>query len=87
MPDRAAFGQLAGNVLNDRAVKLRYRATDGDDAWTVLWMRPQGTGGVYELTIDPSVTAEFQATYPVTRSEGLRFSESDLVKVKVNNVG
>jgi hypothetical protein len=87
VPDRPAFGQLAGNVLDDRAVKLRYRASDGDDAWTVLWMRSQGRGGVYELTIDPSVSSEFLATYPVTRSEGLRFSESDLVKVKVDNVG
>jgi hypothetical protein len=87
VPDRPAFGQLAGNVLNDRSVKLRYRATDSDDAWTVLWMRPQSTGGVYELTIDPLVSSQFQATYPATRSEGLRFSESDIVKVKVNHVG
>ena len=77
MADRGAFGQLAGNVLNGRSVKLRYRRAGSNDAWTVLWMQPQSSAGAYELTIAPTSDMEFQASYPVTRSEGLRFSESD----------
>jgi hypothetical protein len=85
--DRATFGQLAGNVLNDRAVKMRYRRAGSSAAWTVLWMQPQPSGGVYQLTIAPTFDLEFQASYPVTRSEGLRYSESDLMTVRINDVG
>ena len=80
----AAFGQLAGNVLNDRSVKLKYRRAGSDDGWTVLWMRAPGHRRRLRADHRAAGPAEFQATFPAPSDEGLRFSESDLVKVKVN---
>ncbi len=35
-----SLGRLAGNALNGRSVKLRYRRAGTSDAWTTLWMEP-----------------------------------------------
>jgi hypothetical protein len=80
--DLSSLGQLADNVLNGRFVKLRYRRV-GQDAWTVLWLDPQSSGGRYELSIAPQANLELQATFPAPDDEGLRFSASQIVTVRV----
>ena len=79
-----SVGRLSGNVLNDRAVKLKYRRAGSLDDWTTLWMDPLSSGGAYALTISPQVTWEFQAAFPAPDDEGLRYSASEMVKVKVS---
>jgi hypothetical protein len=80
----ASLGLLAGNPLNDRSVKLKYRRAGSEDAWTVLWMQALGRGGAYELNIAPQTSWEFVASFPAPADEGLRYSTSDTLKVRVN---
>lgn len=79
----SAFRQLAGNPLNGRTVMLKYRRAGSAAAWSTVWMRSLYSGGRYEVTITPGATWEFQAVFPAPASEGLRFSSSDKVKVRV----
>jgi hypothetical protein len=82
--DLPAMGLLGGNLLNDRSVKLKYRRAGSDDAWTILWMEALGHSGAYELTIVPQASWEFVAAFPAPPDEGLRYSVSDTLKVRVN---
>lgn len=83
--DRNAYGQLAGNPLNGRSLKLKYRPAGSDGAWTTVWMRSLYSSGRYELTIAPASTWEFKAVFPTPDDEGLRYSRSAIRKVKVTN--
>lgn len=83
--DRSAYGLLAGNKLDDRSVKLKFRRAGSNDGWSTAWMEPASKAGRYELTIKPQATWEFEATFPVPADEGLRFSWSDPVKVTVKS--
>ena len=47
-------------------------------------MEPTGSGGAYDLTIAPQATWEYQATFPAPVDEGLRFSASDTLKVRLS---
>ena len=78
----SSVGRLAGNALNGRSVKLRYRRAGTSDAWTTLWMEPLVNGG-YSLIIAPQATWEYQAVFPAPAGEGLRASTSVTVKVRV----
>jgi len=78
----SSVGRLAGNVLDGRSVKLRYRRAGSSDAWTTLWMSALGNGG-YSLAIVPQATWEYQAVFPAPAGEGLRGSTSATLKVKV----
>jgi hypothetical protein len=81
--DRSPFGLLAGNTLDGRSVRLKYRRSGSADAWTSLWLEPQASFGRYDLTITPTSDWEFQAAFPAPAGEGLRFSSSAIVKVRV----
>ena len=69
-------------MLNGRSVKLKYRRAGSSDAWTTLWMSSLGNGA-YSLALVPQATWEFQAVFPAPDDEGLRYSTSATVKVKV----
>jgi hypothetical protein len=81
--DLGSLGQLASNPLGDRAVKLKYRRAGSDAGWTVLWMDPQASGGRYELSLAPQANLEFVAAFPAPDDEGLRYSASGPVIVRV----
>ncbi len=81
--DRSAYRQLRGNPLNGRSVKLRYRRAGSNDVWKTAWMKSTYSSGNYELTIAPAATWEFKAVFPAPADEGLRYSRSATVKVKV----
>lgn len=81
--DRNGYGQLADNVLNGRSVKLRYRRAGSDAAWTSLWMDPGSAGGRYELSLAPQANLEVVAAFPSPDDEGLAYSASPLVTVRV----
>jgi hypothetical protein len=76
------LGRLAGDPLDGRSVKLRYRRAGTSDAWTTLWMENVGGGG-YSLAIVPQATWEYQAVFPAGAGEGLRASTSGTLKVRV----
>jgi hypothetical protein len=78
----SSVGRLAGNVLDGRSVKLRYRRAGSSDAWTTLWMSGLGNGG-YSLALVPQATWEYQAIFPAPDGEGLRASTSATLKVRV----
>jgi len=46
-------------------------------------MKSLNNSGRYELTITPQASWEFKATFPAPQNEGLHFSRSEVVKVKV----
>ncbi len=79
-----AYRQLAGNPLNGRSVKLKYRRVGSDD-WRIAWMKSLYSSGRYELTISPQATWEFKAVFPAPSTEGLRYSRSGIVKVRVKS--
>ncbi len=81
--DRSGYRELAGNPLNGRSVKLKWRRADSGDAWNTAWMKSLYASGRYELTIAPGSTWEFKATFPAPGDEGLRYSRSGIVKVRV----
>lgn len=83
--DRAAYRELAGNPLNGRLLKLKYRRAGSADAWQASWMRSLYSSGRYELVITPDVTWEFKAAFPAPSDEGLRYSRSEIVEVRVRD--
>lgn len=80
---RAAYGKLANDYLNARSVKLKYRRAGSEEAWRTAWMKPTYAYGRYQLTIAPTATWEFKAVFPRPSDEGLRYSRSAIVRVKV----
>ena len=80
-----AYRRLAGNPLNGRSVKLKYRRAGSHDDWMIAWMKSLYSSGRYELTIAPGATWEFKAVFPAPSDEGLRYSRSAIVKVKVKS--
>ena len=83
--DHSDYGLLRSNALNGRSVKLKYRRAGSHDPWTTAWMKPLSGAGRYGSTISPRATWEFKATFPAPASEGLRFSRSSVLKVKVKS--
>lgn len=81
--DQRTAGQLAANPLNGRSVKLKYRPAGSDDAWKTVWMRPTYKQGRYDVTLKPGATWEFKAVFAKPATEGLRYSRSEVKKVKV----
>lgn len=79
----SAYRQLSGNPLNGRSVKLKYRRAGSDGGWQTAWMRSTYSQGRYELSISPQATWEFKAVFPSPDDEGLRYSRSSILKVKV----
>ena len=79
----SALGLLAGNALDERSVRLRYRRAGSTDAWTTLPMAPRSSGGRYDLVIAPESSWEFRAVFPAPNDEGLGSSSSNTVKVAV----
>jgi hypothetical protein len=79
----SAYGELAGNPLNGRSVKLKYRRAGSDDSWRTAWMRSTYRSGRYVLTIRPTDTWDFKAVFPSPDDEGLRYSRSGIVRVQV----
>ncbi len=80
--DRSGYGELADNPLNKRSVKLKWRRAESGDDWSTAWMRFQASGS-YDLIIAPGDSWEFKATFPAPGDEGLRFSRSEVVEVRV----
>jgi hypothetical protein len=83
--DKDAYGLLAGDPLNGRSVSIKYRRAASDDEWTTAWMRSLYASGRYELAIAPQASWEFKAIFPSPGDEGLRFSHSGVVIVKVRS--
>lgn len=83
--DRAAYGRLARNLLDGRSVKLRYRRAGSDDAWATAWLKEKKAAGRYGITLQPTETWEYRAVFPAPDDEGLRFSRSETMKVKVTD--
>ncbi|MFV2061880.1 MAG: hypothetical protein ACC726_00020 [Chloroflexota bacterium] len=83
--DRPDYGLLRRNGLNGRSVKLKYRRAGSSDAWTTAWMKPLSAAGRYRTTISPLATWEFKAVFQAPSNEGLRYSRSTILKVKVKN--
>ena len=81
--DKGAYRQLAANPLNGRSVKLKYRRAGSDDAWKTVWMRATYKQGRYDATLQPGATWEFKAVFASPADEGLRYSRSQVKKVKV----
>ena len=82
---RSAYRQLSGNYLNARSLKLKYRRAGSEDSWKTLWMKPTYASGRYELSLSPDATWEYKAVFPEPADEGLRYSRSTIVKVKVKD--
>jgi hypothetical protein len=82
---RSAYRQLSGNPLNGRSLQLKYRRAGSADAWKALWMRSLYSQGRYEASLAPGATWEFKAVFAKPQDEGLRYSRSDIVKVKVKS--
>ena len=83
--DKSAYRELGGNPLNGRTVKLKYRRAGSADAWQTAWMRSTYSSGRYVVTLSPASTSEFKAVFSTPQDEGLRYSSSDIVKVKVTS--
>ncbi len=82
--DRSAYRRLAGNPLNGRSLKLKYRRAGSADDWQTAWMRSLYSGG--SLRADHHARSRPGSSRPPSRApddEGLRYSRSELVKVKV----
>ncbi len=62
--------------------RLANGASSGD-AWTTVWMKAHSTPGRYDVQLKPSTSWEFKAAFPAPADEGLRYSRSEIVKVKV----
>lgn len=81
--DRPEHGLLSGQTLDDRTVKLKYRPIGSAGEWTTIWMRPLAATGRYGVSIAPRAPWEFKAVFPAPADEGLRFGDSNIVKVRI----
>lgn len=81
--DKGSYRRIADNPLNARSVKLKYRRAGSNTSWSSAWMRATNSGGRYELSIAPGATWEFKAVFPAPADEGLGYSRSSILKVKV----
>lgn len=82
---RSAYRQLSGNPLNGRSLQLKYRRAGSADDWKAVWMRSTYSQGRYEASLAPGASWEFKAVFAKPQDEGLRYSRSDIVKVKVQS--
>jgi len=86
IPDRDTYGRLGGNALANRTVQLWRRPLGATGAgWTVYTMRTGDSPGTYLLTVQPSISYEFQAVFAAPGSEGLRSSTSPIVTIRVTD--
>jgi hypothetical protein len=83
--DQDELGRLAGNVLNGRAVKLRYRPLGSSESWTSSPMSARNSGGAYVLEITPQESLELQAVFQAPLDEGLLRSTSSTVAIEVTD--
>ena len=83
--NQGAYRQLAANPLNGRSMKLKYRRAGSSEAWKTVWMKSTYKQGRYEATLRPGATWEFKAVFNKPDDEGLRYSRSDVRKVKVSS--
>ncbi len=84
IPDRDAYGRLGGNALAGRTVQLWRRPMGASGtAWTVYTMRTGDSPGTYLLSLQPSISYEFQAVFAAPGSEGLRDSTSPVATIRV----
>jgi hypothetical protein len=84
IPDRDAYGRLGGNALAARTVQLLRRPAGAAGlGWTTYTMRPGDSPGTYVLSLQPSISYDFQATFVAPGPEGLRNSTSPIVTVRV----
>ena len=63
---------------------LKVSKRSGGTTWRTAWMKPTYAYGRYRLAIAPSTTWEFKAVFPRPSDEGLRYSRSEVRKVKVH---
>lgn len=83
--NQSTYRQLAANPLNGRSLKLKYRVAGSNDDWKTVWMRSTYQQGRYEATLRPGTSWEFKSVFNKPTDEGLRYSRSEVKKVKVNN--
>jgi hypothetical protein len=82
----SAAGAMSGDPLSDRTVVLQRRAVGGSTWSTVGSMTASPTvEGSYLLTISPSATYDYRATFAAPTSEGVTGSTSGTVRVTVNS--
>lgn len=74
---------LAGDAITDRVVILQRRAP-GASAWTTIGAMPATTAGSYQLTLSPSATYDWRATFTPS-GEGLVGSVSPTRRVTVSS--
>ena len=77
--DRDAYGRLGGNALSGRIVVLRRRLTGTGDAWQAFGMDAGSNAGTYRLTLNPSASYDYQATFAAPVGEGLHKAASQVV--------
>jgi hypothetical protein len=83
--DGVAHARLAGDPLSDRAVVLQRRLV-GAASWTVQGAMASGAGaGSYRTTLTPGGTYEWRAVFAKPADEGLKASNSAVVKVSVTS--
>jgi hypothetical protein len=86
IPDRDAYGRLGGNPLAGRSVQLLRRPMGATStAWTVFQMRPGESPGTYLLTIQPTISYDFRASFGAPGSEGLDGSTSPIVSLRISD--
>jgi len=83
IPDRDAYGRLGGNALSGRTVQLWRRPLGSLASWTVFTMRAGDSPGTYLLSLQPSMSYEFQAVFAAPATEGLEGSTSPTVTIRV----
>ncbi len=81
-----SLGAVSGIRLNGRSVQLKRRPVNSTGSWTVSWMSPTSSPGVYSLSLTPSQSYEYRAVFPHPEDEGLAKSRSEDVVVRVVGV-
>lgn len=79
--DRDGYGQLGGNYVSGRDVRIQRRAPGG--SWTSFDADRGPSAGTYEFTFEPWTTYEYRAIFDRPSWEGLTGDTSDVLTVKV----
>lgn len=81
--DLDSYVRLGGNPISGRTVTLK-RRTPGTSTWTTVGpMLTGSSAGTYVMTQELSSDQEYRATFNSTSKEGLRSSDSPVVRVSV----